>query len=100
MLDDQLLALSERVAANEIKIYNAHKRIDDSERITDGIHKIASHLEALAVQVTHLSENMKHNNERLGKLEERPAKRWEALVGQIITLLVASVVGGAIGRLL
>ena len=85
---------------------SAHKRIDENDRIIDGIHKLAANVETLALQVKHLTEKMessiahlesgqKSQGERIGALEQKPAKRWEALVAQAITLIVAAI-GGAI----
>lgn len=35
---------------------------------------------------------------RLGDIEQRPAKRWESIVGQVLGLVVAAVAGGAIAK--
>lgn len=36
---------------------------------------------------------------RVGTIEMKPAKRWEGIVGQVITILVAALVGLLLGRL-
>jgi chromosome segregation ATPase len=96
-------------AAQEERIKSAHRRIDEIDRIIDGIHKLASNVESLAMQVKMLTESVEHNiarlegslhehGERIGALESKPAKRWDGIVSQIITLIVAAVFGMVAGK--
>ena len=99
------MELTERLIAVEEKMKVVNHRLDDVEKITDSIHQIAVSVEKLTVQVGHLTDRLddslddikagqRSQGERIGALEAKPAKRWEAVVGQIIGLVVAAVVGG------
>lgn len=129
------LAMTREVAALHESLKSAHKRIDENDRITEGIYNLASSVEALTVQVTNLAQKMENSvtelktgqraqGERIGALErvtinierlekslekfgdkvaaieKKPAARWESLVGQVIGLVVAALVGFVLSRFL
>jgi hypothetical protein len=69
---------------------SAHKRIDENDRITEGIHKLTTNVETLALQVKHLAEKveqtvnrlelgLKSQGERIGALEKEPGRKWKVL---------------------
>ncbi len=108
-MDDLNKELVEDVAALKERVKSAHKRIDENDRITEGIYKIASNVEALALQVKMLTESLENNvarlegslkaqGERIGALEKKPAKRWESLITQFISLIVAAVFGVIVAK--
>lgn len=110
-LTEQILKHNSEIAALRESDKSAHKRIDENDRITEGIHKLAANVEALALQVKLLTESMENNiarleagqktqGEHIGALENEPAKKWKALVAQITSLLIAAVVGGVIANLI
>ncbi len=108
-ITERMLALTEELAAVKESTKSAHKRIDENDRITEGIHEIASSVQALAVQVKLLADKMDENvdslkgsiksqGERIGKLEQEPADRWKSLVSQVIGLVVAAVAGVVLAK--
>ena len=110
-ITEQVIANGKEIARVHESVKSAHHRIDENDRITEGIHKLAANVEALALQVKMLAGEMrdaidriesgqKSQGERIGKLEAEPAGKWRALVTQVISLVIAAVVGGAITRLL
>lgn len=101
-LTEQVLKHNGDIAALGENVKSAHKRIDENDRITDGIHKLAANVEALALQVKLLTEDMKNNmikfesglksqGERIGVLEKEPGGKWKALTAQIVSIVVAAV---------
>lgn len=50
-------------------------------------------------KLTDLGDKLSSLGNRLGVVEAKPGKRWEAIVGQVIGLVVAALVGAAIARL-
>lgn len=40
------------------------------------------------------------HEERIRTIESKPAKRWDSLIAQIITIIVAALAGGAIGKII
>jgi chromosome segregation ATPase len=108
-LTEQVLKQNSDIAAVKESVKSAHKRIDENDRITDGIHKLAANVEALALQVKLLTEKMESNigrlesglkdqGERIGQLEKEPAAKWKSLVSQVMSIIVAAVVGGVIAN--
>jgi chromosome segregation ATPase len=103
---------------------SAHHRLNENAEIISSIHKLAANMENLTVEVKKLAERLENGlreqgkrigeaetalikmanleayvkkaNERLDKIEREPADKWKNLTAQIITLLVAAVVGGII----
>lgn len=97
------------IAAIRESLKSAHKRIDENDRMTEGIHKLAANVEALALQVKMLTEKMDSSitrieagltaqAERIGALEKEPATKWKDLVKQVTALVVAAVVGAVIAN--
>ncbi len=110
MVDEKLLELTSRMCVVEESVKSSHKRINDIDRITEGIYKVASNVETLAEQLksltcrmetwlSRLEASQRTQGERIGALEKKPAMRWEAMVGQLIAIAVASIAGAFLGRL-
>ncbi len=93
---------------------SAHKRIDENDRITEGIHKLCVNVETLAVQMKNLTEKVdssvaslesrieagfRNHGERIGALEKEPGRKWKvlwervglAIAGALATAIVALV---------
>lgn len=106
-----LLKHNEEIAAVRESSKSAHKRIDENDRITEGIHKLASNVETLALQVKLLTDKMdtnieriesglKSQGERIGAIEKEPANKWKTLVAQVTALVIAAVVGAIIASII
>ena len=84
------------------------KTTDRSERNEGRIKKLETEHEALhnlATSVAVMAEQMKTMNKsvvtltgEVEELKEKPAKRWEALVGQIVITIAAAVVGFVLAK--
>ena len=107
----QAIQNSQDIAALRESLKSAHKRIDENDRITEGIHKLAANVEALALQVKMLTDKMdnsitrmeaglKAQGERIGTLEKEPADKWKTLAAQVTGLIVAAVIGVVIAKFL
>lgn len=105
----KMLALTEELASVKASTKSAHKRIDENDRITNGIHEIAASVQSLAIQVKLLTEKMdesigqvqaglKSQGERIGALEKEPADKWKNMIAQVIGLVVAAAVGCVIAK--
>lgn len=105
----RIVELTEQIAAARSSLKSAHKRIDDNDKITAGIHEVAASVQALAIEVKMIAEkwskseesiknSIKSQGERIGKLEKEPADKWKSLVAQVIGLVVAAVVGVLISK--
>ncbi|MCL2068420.1 MAG: hypothetical protein FWH00_00825 [Oscillospiraceae bacterium] len=103
-LTETILSHNRELAELGANLKSAHRRIDESDRIANGVHKLAANVEALALQVKLLGESVnvsvkkleegqKHQGERIGTLEKEPAHKWKSLVSHITALIVAAVFG-------
>jgi len=108
-LTQQIMAQSKDIAALRESTKSAHKRIDENDRIITGIHKLASNVEALALQVKLLTgrvdssvermeKSIKSQGERIGAIEKEPAAKWRELVRQMITITVAALAGSMLAN--
>ncbi len=61
--------------------------------------EISKQLPAIANQVNAIHESHKAVDADVDALKEKPGKRWESLVGQIIGLVAAALVGVALAKL-
>lgn len=68
-------------------------------------HEVAAALAELKTEVKHITSliveqkaTFKDYSKRLDDLEKKPAKRWETIVTQIITAIVAAGIGYFISK--
>ena len=69
---------------------------EDIEELKDNqteIKGLALSVNTLAIQVKRLVDDMCGLVGRIDSIEKKPAQRWESLVGQIITILIAAAAG-------
>mgnify|MGYP001339133849 FL=1 len=76
----------ERLTAVEQSTKSAHHRIDTLDKLTESVHIIATETKAMREDVNDITS-------RVDEIEKRPTKRYETVVGAIITVLVGAVIG-------
>ena len=76
----------ERLTAVEQSTKSAHHRIDGIEKLTESVHIIATETKAMREDVNDITE-------RVDEIEKRPNKRYETVVGAILTALVGGLIG-------
>lgn len=91
---------SERLVRVEESTKQAHKRIDTLEHkqeATDNkienIYELTISVKEIATEMKAMREDMAKIDNRVHAIEEKPAKRYDAVVGQVISIIVAGVVG-------
>ena len=77
---------------------NSH-RIDDVERRQDNLDELVGTVKVLAVRERQVEIDVKEIKSDVKTLAGKPAQRWELLVTQVLTLLVAAVIGFVLARL-
>jgi len=85
---------SERITALEVQIIDFDKRIDNQAQILENVQDMAISMKGMMVEMQHLRENMNNMQSDVDAMKARPAKRWEALVEQILALCCAASIGG------
>ena len=76
----------ERLTAVEQSTKSAHHRIDGIEKLTESVHIIATETKAMREDVNDITS-------RVDEIEKRPNKRYETVVGAILTALVGGLIG-------
>ncbi len=77
---------------------NAH-RLDDVEKKQDDLSELVGTVKVLALREETVESDVKEIKDDVKTLTGKPAKRWENLVTQIISIIVAAVVGFVIARI-
>ena len=67
--------------------------IKDLHKVYDILQRQIVATEKLALEIKYLREDQKNANERIKALEERPNKRYDTIVTQIIGTIIALIVG-------
>lgn len=97
------------IAQLKADVASAHRRIDENDKLTEGIHQLAENVATMSVEVKMLTEKvdtsveeikggLKEHGERLKVLESKPAQKWEKFVWAIIAALITAGVGFLTGR--
>lgn len=71
---------------------NSH-RIDELEKNTDILNKMVSSLKVLASNQHNMSVQIEKIDGKVTRLEEAPAKKWQALVGYVLASVVSALAG-------
>ena len=71
---------------------NAH-RLDEMEKRQDNLDDLVSTVKVLAVREEKVENDVKEIKNDVKTLANKPAKRWDSLVNQLITILVAAIAG-------
>jgi chromosome segregation ATPase len=85
-MENEQKEMWERLTAVEQSTKSAHHRIDTLDKLTESVHVIATETKAMREDVNDITS-------RVDEIEKRPTKRYETVVGAIITVLVGAVIG-------
>ena len=78
----------ERLTAVEQSLKSLHKRQDHSDELIKSIYE-------MSIEIKNMREDINSVTEKDEQIEQKPAKRWEAIIAAII-----GAVGGSIGTAL
>ena len=90
--EKRLTEVEGKAESNERRITEIEKKQGDLSELVVTVGKLATREEAVESDVKEIKADVK-------TLASKPAKQWESLVSQIITLVVAAVVGFIIARI-
>ena len=77
---------------------NAH-RLEEVEKKQDDLSELVGTVKVLATREEAVESDVKEMKSDVKTLLSKPGKRWESLVTQLITLVVAAVVGFVLAKL-
>ncbi len=75
------------------------KRLDEMEKRQDDLDELVSTVKVLAVREENVENDVKEIKSDVKSLASKPGQRWEGLVNQIITIVVAAVAGFILARI-
>lgn len=93
------IEIERRLTVCEKDIQESFERLSSLEKRQADLSEIVDTVKALALRGERLEEDMKEIKIDVKNLTSKPAKRWENLVSQLTTLLVASVVGFILAKI-
>ena len=85
-IEHRLTEVEERSKSNTYRLAEVEKR-------QDNLDDLVSTVKVLAVREENVENNVKEIKIDVKSLTGKPAKRWDNLVNQVISILVAGVVG-------
>ena len=78
---------------------NTH-RIDKLEQDNAALHQLATSVAVMAENIEALNVQLKEQGKRLEAIERQPAQNWETFRKTVLTSIVSTLAGGAVGALL
>ena len=85
------LNVEKSIAALTEQMKAAFRRIDEQKELTETVHK-------MAVSMEYMAQEQARQRKKLEELEAKPGRRWETVVGQLISLGVAAGGGFFLSR--
>ena len=77
---------------------NTH-RLDDMEKRQDNFDELVSTVKVLAVREEVVEDTVKKIDSKVETLTNKPGQKWEGLVNQIITIVVAAIAGFILAKI-
>ena len=70
------------------------KRLDRLEKTTEAVQELATSVKLMAQSLDNMADEQKRQGERLEKLEQQPADRWNTIIKTMLTAVVSALSGG------
>lgn len=77
---------------------NTH-RLNDMEKRQNNLDELVGTVKVLADREERVEDDVKEIKSDVKSLTSKPAKRWDSLISQIITILVAAIVGFILAKI-
>lgn len=78
------------LARQEEQIRGLARRMDNLEKLTESVNKLAISVERLTSQQATTETQITTLTGDVNELKDKPAKRWETVVGAIISALIGA----------
>ena len=78
------------LARQEEQIKGLARRMDNLEKLTESVNKLAISVERLTAQQATNDTEIEKLTGKVNDLEAKPAKRWETVIAAIISALVGA----------
>lgn len=91
-LEHRLTEVEERTKSNS-------HRIDEIEKRQDKLDDLVGTVKVLAEQEKRVEGDVKEIKDDVKSIKDKPAKRWESVVTQVISILVAAIAGFILAKI-
>ena len=88
-----------RLAEVESRSKSNSHRINKLEETTEAINSLATSMAVMAEKQTEVADTVEKLDGKVTALEEKPAKRWDALIEKVILTIAAAVVGFILAKI-
>ena len=95
-----LARVEEKVTTCLTRMDAVEKEQKEQGRLLVVVERLANGIENVRKDVNGLSCKFDEMTERVEGIEQKPAKRWDALVAQVIQLLIAAGVGYLLSKII
>lgn len=90
--EKRLTAVEERSKSNTL-------RLDDIEKRQNNLDELVGTVKVLAVREENVENDVKEIKSDVKSLTSKPGKRWDSLINQIITIIVAAIAGFVLAQI-
>jgi predicted nucleic acid-binding Zn-ribbon protein len=91
-MDDRLHELDIKVAKMDESLKSEHKRIDKMEQDIDNINNLTLSVHEIAQEMKAMRKEVSDVNGRVKAIEEKPGKRYDAIIEKVIIIVVTAAV--------
>ena len=91
-IEHRLTTVEDRSRSNTI-------RLDEMEKRQDDLDELVSTVKVLAVREENVENDVREIKADVKSLTGKPAKKWDNLVNQVITILIAAVAGFILAKI-
>lgn len=89
-----------RSKSNSHRIEEMEKRIDTMNRVATAMEVMANEQRHQAEKIDDIKASVTRLEEKVGTIEQKPAKRWDGLKEKVISTAVSTIVAAIVAALL
>lgn len=93
------VTIEHRLTTVEDRSKSNTKRLDEMEKRQDNLDDLVSTVKVLADREQRVESDVKEIKTEVKNLTSKPAKRWDNLVTQLITIVVAAIAGFILAKI-
>ena len=86
-------AIGAALARQEEQIKGLARRMDNLEKLTESVNKLAISVERLTAQQASTDTEIETLTGKVNELEAKPAKRWDTVIAAVISALIGAGIG-------
>ena len=88
----------ERIGRSDDRMRDFDRRLSKVEELSDKLSDMAATMQGMLVTLQTMQKEQAEQGERLRKIEEEPADKWNKVVSTVITVLVTAALTWLISK--